>query len=348
MNSDHMKAQDADIMSESDLAVLDCLQDNLRAPWTEVATKSGLSSITARRHWEEILAQGAAWTSCMPGPGGHTVTSNVEISCHPGMNRVVADELSQHPEIWTVSETTGDFDLRVLVYTHALSRLTDILHFVIGSTQGIKSFRSAVVTRTYMDGSKWKYGALPGHRRGKEAHSPTSRYSVGDADVQKVLKLLENDARTPTWRIAETLKISEGHARRLVKKLLNEHVLVQRIDTDFYSTTWPYALILYFNVPSPQLNMTAETITSIRGVKLCCGLAGGPANLMTVISLKSLDSVIDLESKMISKLPLNVVQRSVIVRHHKRSGHLFDQNQQRSGFISWAGPRQSFEREQQS
>ena len=46
------------VLDEEDLALVEALQRDPRAPWTEVAAMVGTNAVTASRRWERLRASG--------------------------------------------------------------------------------------------------------------------------------------------------------------------------------------------------------------------------------------------------------------------------------------------------
>lgn len=327
-------------LTETDYALIDAMQGHQRAPWVEIADVVETSATTVRRRWDRIVASGKAWTCCMPGRGGGAVMTSVEVSCAPGGTASAAAELSRCPEILNIAQTTGDYDLLLVVCTPGVPELTAILDDVIGAVSGVAKFRSSIITRLFKDGSTWEFGAVRKDRKLLRQSSPqqvSGELTLHNARVRRVYGLLEEDGRASTSTIAAALNFSEPHARRYVKSLIDRDIIVQRVDSAFETSGWPYSLVLHLEVSSTYLAEAVSGICSYQGTRLCAALAGGPSNLLVIAWLRTLEQSLEVEAQIAPSSRSRVIDRSLIARYYKRSGFTFNAHQERDGFISWLG-----------
>ncbi|GAA1805463.1 Lrp/AsnC family transcriptional regulator [Nesterenkonia flava] len=132
-------------LSETDFALVDALQDEVRQPWSELARQLGRSAVTVRRRWQRLESAGAAWFSTYPGPRSGAVFAVVEVVCEPDEVTNLAKRLAQHPKIMTISEVTGDIELLCWVVAEDMTVLRDIIRHGIGSAPGVRAVRDAPV-----------------------------------------------------------------------------------------------------------------------------------------------------------------------------------------------------------
>lgn len=70
-------------LSELDLALVNALQINPRAAWTDLAKALDVDAATVARRWERLRAAGHAWVTAYPY-GGSGAGALIEIDCAPG------------------------------------------------------------------------------------------------------------------------------------------------------------------------------------------------------------------------------------------------------------------------
>ncbi|MDR7233549.1 Lrp/AsnC family transcriptional regulator [Agrococcus sp. BE272] len=329
-------------LSESDLALIEALQRDPRAPWAQIAAAIGTSAPTARRRWERLVAEGSAWITSYPGMRAGLVAGLVEVRCRPGTSDDVAAELATHPRIVTVSAQTGDRDLGLIVFADDLSELRRILQHDLGAHADVVGVRSSIMTRVFREGSHWRAGVLGGAEREGDAEAERAPAQAAppltDPATLRVLRELELDGRAPTARIAERLGTGEAHARRTVRRLLETRRIVQRVDVTLDQPHWPHSLALWMVVPAAQLDEAARRIGELPSTRLCAALAGGASNLYAIVWLRSLEEAAEIEARITRGLPARVLDRSLLLHYYKRLGHRFDDDRRRVGQVPWTGP----------
>ena len=84
--------QDSAELDEVDLALVNALQLQPRAPWALVGDVLGINPVTAARRWARLESEGLAWISAYPPITPHQANAFVEIACEPGQGLSVAGE----------------------------------------------------------------------------------------------------------------------------------------------------------------------------------------------------------------------------------------------------------------
>lgn len=323
-------------LSRSDLALIEALQRDPRAPWSQVAAPLGVSAPTARRRWERLVADGSAWITSYAGMGAGLVAGLVEVRCRPGTSDDVAARLVQHPRIVTVSAQTGDRDLGLIIFAADLSELRRILQRDLGAHDDVVGVRSSIMTRVFREGSHWRAGVLGGTEP-TTAEGPSGAFAPAPTapTTLAVLGELERDGRAPTARIAAALGTGEAHARRTANRLLESRRIVQRVDVTLDQPHWPHSLALWMVVPAGQLDEAARRIGELPTTRLCAALAGGASNLYAIVWLRSLEQAAEIEAQITRGLPARVLDRSLLLHYYKRLGHVFDDERRRVGQVPW-------------
>ncbi|MFA4840392.1 MAG: Lrp/AsnC family transcriptional regulator [Agrococcus sp.] len=323
-------------LSHSDLALIEALQRDPRAPWSQIATALRVSAPTARRRWERLVADGTAWITTYVGMGAGLVAGLIEVRCRPGRSDAVAAQLVRHPRIVTVSAQTGDRDLGLIVFAEDLSELRRILQRDLGAHADVLGVRSSIMTRVFREGSHWRAGVLGGAAPAA-AEGPSGAFApqVAAPTTLAVLGELERDGRAPTARLAAALGTGEAHARRTTHRLLETRRIVQRVDVTLDQPHWPHSLALWMVVPAGQLDEAARRIGELPTTRLCAALAGGASNLYAIAWLRSLEQAAEIEAQITRGLPARVLDRSLLLHYYKRLGHLFDDERRRIGQVPW-------------
>ena len=322
-------------MSELDFTIFDALQRNPRASWAEIARTVGVSGPTVRRHWQALVESGAGWISTYPDRVRGLMYFSVRIKCQPGFVEAVAGQLCQVPEVMSVSEMTGAYQLQLLVVVPDRSRVRPVLNVSVGQVDGISELIIYLMADIQLEGAQWSSGTL-----GRTEES-TNCYKLPevqfDERVKKTLCVLECDGRADASRIASFLGLGDPQARRIVRQFLSRRVLVQRVEAAPLRDEWPGALALWLLVSPTKLDEAFAKIKSFPGARLCTTLVGGEANLYVVLWLRSFSQASKVEADVVRGLPTRVVSRGILLQHHKRMGVLLNEEGRKIGHVPWGG-----------
>ncbi|TDD34244.1 Lrp/AsnC family transcriptional regulator [Actinomadura sp. KC06] len=132
-------------MDELDLAIIDALITRPRFAGRTWPALLDASPTTLGRRWNRIVAGGLAWVTAWPGPSlwpelGMAVI-RAEIAPH-GREEVI-DAMVRLPHSLTVQETTGKYDLFVLVLFPDWATLTRSLSS-LAALDGIAASRTEI------------------------------------------------------------------------------------------------------------------------------------------------------------------------------------------------------------
>ncbi len=323
------------VLSESDLALIDVMQEDPRAPWAQIGQTIGVSAPTARRRWERLHAEDSAWVTTHVGWNSGVVTAIVAVQCRPGSVETVIDAFVTHPRVVTIAEITGDHDLMLTVLVPDVHELRRFLRVGLTSHADVARMRTMLVTRMFLDGSHWRSGFGVSSRPAEPRDGSTSAPSPLSPALATAISVLERDGRAPSSELASALGVSEAHARRFVHRAVRSGHIVQRIDVQLEQPRWPYSLVLWMVVPAGRLYSAAARISQRQSVRACAALAGGSANLYAIVWLSSLAEAPDVEMQIVQDGDVRVVERSIMLHYSKRMGHVFDSEQRRTGHVPW-------------
>src|SRR5437870_1684534 len=79
-------------LNETDLALVNALQINPRAPWSLIGETLGIGASTAVRRWQRLVDSGSAWLSAFPGGdlARRLGLAFAQVTCAPGRQIEVA------------------------------------------------------------------------------------------------------------------------------------------------------------------------------------------------------------------------------------------------------------------
>lgn len=322
------------LMSELDFALFDALQRNPRASWADIARTIGVSGPTARRHWQALVESGAGWISTYPNRVRGLMYFSVRIKCQPGFVESVAKQLCLVPEVMSVSEMTGAYQIQLIVFVPDKSCVRPVLNASIGQVEGISELIISLMSDVQLEGAEWNSGVLGRFENSANYYRlPEMNF---DDRVKKTLRVLECDGRASSSRIASSLGLGDPQARRIVRQLLSQRVLIQRVEAAPLHDEWPGVLALWLLVPPAKLDEVVAKIKTFPGARLCTSLVGGEANLYVILWLRSFSQANEVEADVVRGLPARVVNRSILLQHHKRAGVLLDEEGKKIGHVPWA------------
>ncbi len=321
---------------ELDLALVNALQINPRAPWSLLGQVLAVDPVTVARRWERLVASGTAWVTCYADVGD-AFSGLVEIACRPDLVGQVADCLTADPHAVTVVHTTGD-GLIVPVVTADFFDFSRYVLDRINRIPGVLSTRSHPFARSYAEGSHWRLDGLnreqqlmlaPPRAAQQEANS-----KVIHTDERPIALALAEDGRLPLTELAARTGVSINTARRRLQRLLDAGRIVLRCELARFCSGWPVTVLFWAKVPADEADSLARRIAGLRMVRRCATTASGPSNLVFTAWLRSVEEVQQLETFLARELPtVTVVDRSLILRPVKLVGSLLDPAGRRTGTV---------------
>ncbi|MEV4678654.1 Lrp/AsnC family transcriptional regulator [Actinomadura sp. NPDC049382] len=315
-------------MDELDLAIIDALITRPRVRWTDLAALLDTSPTTLARRWNRIVDGGLAWVTAWPGPAlwpdlGMAVI-RAELAPH-GREEVI-DAMVRLPHSLTVQETTGKYDLFVLVLFPGWAALTRSLSS-LAALDGIAASRTEICGRLY--GSiQWPLGALSAAQRSALAE-PRKPLPLGgavevDEKGRRLFVELSRDGRSTLKTLAAAFDATAEAEKRRLDRLVGARLLDLRCDMARAVAGWPVLALVWLRVPESSLRKVAPKIAEWR----CCRLAveiSGASNLLFALSTHERSQVSDLLSDLEALDPgLRVNEVQYVTLQRKLSGRVLD------------------------
>ncbi|WP_285687608.1 Lrp/AsnC family transcriptional regulator [Actinoplanes sp. NBRC 103695] len=312
---------------ELDVAIVDAVRSAPRASWRDLAPVMGVDPATVGRRWSRMHSAGVAWVTAHPAGRVTPACALVEISCVPGRSAAVAESLADDVEAATIKLTSGGRDLQVLTQAPDLAALSAYLLNRIGHLPDITSMRSHIVTRSAIEASRWREGALDQdqrHRLGAYATSRTEHDGVLDAADHRIVRALTTDGRMSLERLAEHAGVGAVTVRRRLSRLESAGLLTYRCDTSRHLSGRAVAAVYYGSIDVEGLDDAEARLRGLAGVR-ACSIVAGPYNVIIDAWLHSPAEVHELERRMSHALPaLRIQDRSVVLRVVKLLGRVLD------------------------
>ncbi|MFI7446264.1 Lrp/AsnC family transcriptional regulator [Nonomuraea sp. NPDC049714] len=312
---------------ELDVAIVDAVRSAPRASWRNLGEVLGVDPATVSRRWARMESEGAAWVTAHPSGSATPACALVEVDCVAGRSADVAHALAEDTQAATVKVTSGARDVLVLAQAPDLDSLSDYLLNLVGRFPGIARIRSHVVTRSTLEASRWREGALnPEQRRRLGSHA---RLRSEDADIldgsdSRILRALHMDGRMSFERLARRAGIGPVSVRRRLSRMQEAGLITFRCDISRLLSARSVSAVYFGSLAAQDLAAAEARIRSLPGVRASTFVAG-PFNVIVDASLRSTAEVHDLEWRMGQELPaLRVQDRSVVLNMIKLLGRILD------------------------
>ncbi|MEV0388128.1 AsnC family transcriptional regulator [Nonomuraea sp. NPDC050643] len=312
---------------ELDVAIVDAVRSAPRASWRSLAKVLGVDPATVSRRWARMESEGAAWVAAHPSGSATPACALVEVDCAPGRLTEVARVLAEDTQAATVKVTSGARDVLVLAQAPDLDSLSDYLLNLVGRVPGIAKIRSHVVTRSTLEASRWREGALnPEQRRLLGSHAGLRADDAGvleDVDT-RILRALHTDGRMSFERLAEHVGVGPVPVRRRLSRMQKAGLITFRCDISRHLSGRSVSAVYFGSLDVQDLRAAEERIRSLPGVRASTFVAG-PFNVIVDASLRSTAEVHDLEWRMGQEVPaLRIQDRSLVLSMTKLLGRILD------------------------
>ena len=145
-------------MDDLDLLILNALQEDGRAPFTQIAKKVGVAESTIRSRYASLVERGIVQPIAVIDPFlvGYNSPALIGISTESGAINSVAQTLEQMPEVSYLVLTLGGYDLMVEVFCRDREHLTDLITNQIQSIPGIRATETLVIGKIFKLSFFWQ------------------------------------------------------------------------------------------------------------------------------------------------------------------------------------------------
>lgn len=324
-------------VNETDLALVNALQINPRAPWSLIGQALGIGATTAVRRWQRLVDEGSAWMSAYPGGdlARRMGLAFVQVTCEPGRQIEVAQAIAADPHVATVDFVAGNFDVFAHVVAPGLTQVSDYVVQRLSLVPGVVQTRTLVSPRMFSEGSRWQVRAISQEQKETlRARSPQPTPTKSFTALDRALLLaLGEDGRASCSELGLRLGVSASTVRRHVDALLAAGMLRLRCEIARAQSPSPVTVLLSLRVPPAQLEATARWLGLLPEVRMCAAISG-QANLLLAAWLGSSGDAVALESTLVTKLPwLEITDRAVVLRPIKLMGRLLDKTGRSAGRV---------------
>ena len=144
-------------MDDLDKLILQTLQEDGRAPFTQIAKQAGVSETTIRTRYRNLVEEGIIRSVGIVDPYalGFQAPALVGATVEPGMVDQVARAIIDIPEVSYLVMTMGRFDLIIEVFCRDLPHFTRLLTEQIQVIPGVCSTETLMIARSYKLSYRW-------------------------------------------------------------------------------------------------------------------------------------------------------------------------------------------------
>lgn len=327
------------VLSELDLALVNAVQVEPRAPWPVIGSSLGISAATAARRWEALKTARTAWTGSTMGPLLQ-MGAVVELRCRPGTVETVAAALTSMASVLTVGRTLGSFDLYALTVSPTPSALSAVAAGAIAALDVVEA-RVHPYYRIF-GGARWTLGILNRYQVAEIVEQRERVLTSSPAtDLEKRLFLaLGGDGRRSAVDLAKELDVPAWTVRRQLSLMRRRGLLEVRTDMARGLGGWPFAGLLWLRVPDEDTEATGRELGTWPEIRFAAPVVSA-SNLFVVVNIRSPEELESIASRMRTRhRTLRIVDRRLVIRLIKVHGHLLDEEGRSLSRVAvdpWAG-----------
>ncbi|MFI1912934.1 Lrp/AsnC family transcriptional regulator [Nocardia sp. NPDC020380] len=318
-------------IDDLELKLINGLQIDPRASWSLLGSVLGIDPATAARRWNQLESDGRAWIAVYPGPASlaSLVLAFIEVGCAAGEAHRVAQRLRDEPGVGTIEHITGEGDLLLTVVLHDLAALSSYVLTSLGTTPGVQSCRTHVVTSVLTEGSRWQLRVLDAAQQ-ERIQASVPRAAHGTTPLPRpdpeFLTALELDGRASSTELAERTGGSASTMRRRLGTALSTGQVTMRCEVAQSLSGWPVSASLWCRVRPERLDAIARQLATLPETRLCCAVTGGRPNMLISVWLRSVADINRLQAALAERVPdLEILDVALALSHVKRLGRVLDE-----------------------
>ncbi len=146
-------------MDQTDRAIIECLQQDGRLPYTDIAARIGVSEGTVRNRLTRLAEAGIVKVVALldPHKAGFYAPAMIGLTVEPDRTEEIAEAIRQFEEVSYLVLTSGAYDLIVEVMCPDVQSFRSFLQDQLRRVPGILRTESYMILHTY----KYSYGRPP-------------------------------------------------------------------------------------------------------------------------------------------------------------------------------------------
>ncbi len=320
------------ILPEVDLALIDALQVNPRAPWTAIASVLDIDAVTATRRWKRLHDDRLAWWVVRPSADRLTPYVDATLAllrCPEGTAEKAAQAAAGPEWAHTVDLIAGTTDLAVVVLGSGLGEVQQRLD-VLADKCGGEIVERRVIAGVHAEDAGWRLGiSSASQRRTLLPRDDLARPTPPRSEmVDDLLSALGDDARLSGQELATRVGTSEPTVRRAMDRALRSGAIQLGCDLAMPAAGLGRGVLLEVEVDHPV--QSGRALAEAGPVHRCVQSVGA-GNLSLWVRLSSLAQLPGIEGDLAPLAPgWRVRSRQTVVRPVKRQGQVLDQRGRRA------------------
>lgn len=286
-----------------DAQIIECLQADGRASWTQIARQIGVPTSTAFRRGTALLEGNAILIATLPTLAMYPEDGRVyevRMRCRRGAIRSVARRLAERPDSRWVAAVTGEFDVSAELVVPQSADLAEILIDQIQRDPDVLSVDTALVLAEHNVANDWpqRFPAYDQPPRPEHVCSPDHF----DATDRAILAELSEDGRRSYAAVSAALDLSENTVRRRCTEMFQRRCARVATLVRPHSLGYNEELLIRLDVPPKHAGAAIEILAHQNGVHHIASNLGSPS-LVCELMLKSHQDIRTFVQDVIAVLP---------------------------------------------
>ncbi|WP_058235149.1 Lrp/AsnC family transcriptional regulator [Devriesea agamarum] len=316
-----------DSLSEIDIRLLSVLQHAPRAPFSLVGEVLGISDRTAARHWQGLLARGAAFSRAKwHGIDNNLVTSLIALDSAGRDDDRLLSDLVELPGVVTVERTLRGADALLTTSTRGIRTLGRDLLPAIRRIPGVRRTRTTLVTRRLASGLEWRMRELSTSQLEllKAANPPAKARRALRPDDLPILRELITNPRICLKDVAHMTHTGIGTVRGALDSALASGTLQLGVEIDPFLLGYDIECVFQFRMNLADI-WTLRSILRTLGVLRFMVTTAGPENVTFGLLVRSADDIAMVNETIQSRIKhARLVDTILAFRWDKLGGWLLE------------------------
>jgi DNA-binding Lrp family transcriptional regulator len=280
------------------------LQQDGRASWTDVAEACETSLTTVVRRGNRLIAEGFVRVAVVPSlqHAGPADLFLIHLTCAPGTQVSVAEELTRRDDVRLISLVTGPFDIVAELLVRHDDSLSSRIVGQLLAIDGVERCETDLMLHTYKVSHDWSRQLLTGepHIVAVEDPHECDPSHFDDAD-RAILEHLRADGRSSFRSVAQELGVNESTVRRRFETLRERGCVMVVTLVPASSLGFESEIILEINVRPSRLDAVATELAAHLGVRYVASTLRSSSLLCEVI-MPSTRSIFDFLTTVVGQL----------------------------------------------
>jgi DNA-binding Lrp family transcriptional regulator len=294
------------MLDEIGIRVLRALQQDGRAPWTQIAQLADVPPPTAYRRGNALIENGHVRIAVLPTAEVHPRTARIYevlVQCRRGTQRAVAARLAARTDTRWVAVITGQFDVAAEVVVPQGEDVAAVLLDDIQNDPDMVATQTDMVLNSLAVANDWQapvreppsvIDSRPSSHQCEESH-------LSAAD-KAILSLLREDGRRSYASIAAELEMNETTVRRRCTDLLRAGCATVITLVQPHLLGYEQEVQIRLDVLPAQMDASLQTLARQPGVHYIASTFGA-MSLVCEIRLKSHYELYDFVRDVVSQVP---------------------------------------------